>query len=129
MDARRRLLSRLSQAHRALLDEARAHREQHPALDIALSLGAGVRVHQVMVELIPDSLRSVADEGLIEALGVESRRLEENLDFLKSMSETEPRSPDVGPLSAALVERIREHLERSDRALFRPLEHLYREAE
>lgn len=121
----RSLLSRLAGAHDALLDQANAQREKDPSTDVLLSLGAGVRVHQVMMELIPESLRAVADEAVVAELGAEAKRLDENLDYLKSLRAAEPHSPDVAPLAAALLERIRQHLERCDRALFRPLQRLY----
>jgi hypothetical protein len=121
----RTLLFRVAGAHDALLGEANVHRENGPSADLLLALGAGVRIHHVMMELIPDSLRSVADEGLIAELGVEATRLDENLDYLKSLCAAEPQSPDVAPLTAALLDRIRQHLERCDRVLFRPLQRLY----
>lgn len=126
MKAIEETLSRVTDAHSALLERCR--RVERPSVDVALSLGAAVRVHQVMVELIPEPLRSFADEGILAELGVEERRLEENLDYMKSLSEAEPDSRDVRELAEALVERMRQHLERSDRVFFRPLEHLSRDA-
>jgi hypothetical protein len=117
-------LSKLTGAHSALLEHCR--RVESPSVDVALSLGAAVRIHQVMVELIPEPLRSLTDEGIAAELGLEERSLAENLDYLGSLSEAEPDSPDVSELAAALVERMRQHLERSHRALFGPLEHLSR---
>lgn len=113
------------EGHSALLEQGRA--VARPSVDVALSLGAAVRVHQVMVELIPEPLRSLTDEGIVADLGREERGLAENLDYLRSLSKAEPESPDVSELATALVERIRQHLERSHRALFGPLEHVSRE--
>jgi hemerythrin-like domain-containing protein len=111
-------------AHAALLAESR--RLERSSVDATLSLGAAIRVHQVMLELIPERLRSVADEEVIAELRAEERSLGENLDYLKSLYAAEPDSPDVDALAAALLERIRQHLDRSDRVLFRPLQSLYR---
>jgi hypothetical protein len=123
MEAMKRTLSRVAGAHAALLDESR--RIERSSVDVTLSLGAALRLHQVMLELIPDPLRSFANEEIVAELGIEERGLAENLDYLKSLHAAEPNSPDVNPLAAALLDRIRQHLERSERVLFRPLQRLY----
>lgn len=123
MEAMRRTLSRVAGAHAALLDESR--RIERSSVDVTLSLGAALHLHQVMLELIPDPLRSIASEEIVAELGIEQRSLAENLDYLRSLHAAEPDSPDVEPLAAALLDRIRQHLERSDRVLFRALQRLY----
>lgn len=125
MEVLKRTLSRVIGAHAALLDESR--RIERSSVDVALSLGAALHLHQVMLELIPDPLRSFANEEIVGELGLEARSLAENLDYLRSLHAAEPDSPDVDPLAAAVLDRIRQHLERSERMLFRPLQRLYPE--
>lgn len=126
MEERRQTLLRLAEAHRSLLSRARATECHCP--DATLGLGVALELHRAMMGLVPDSARAFLDENVVDELDAEGESIAENLAHLASLSESEPGASEIDPLAAALLRRIRAHLERYDRAVFRPLRRFYLES-
>ena len=115
-------LKRLAPANARLL--ARAKRTSGESADAVLNLGAGIVFLNQMTNCLVGSLESLLDEAVQQQLAADERDLAENLDHLDVLCDTEPDSADIAALATALVERMREHLERKDRVVFRLLKHL-----
>lgn len=99
----------------------RAFRTDEASVAAVLNLGVGVVLLDQMTQCMMDSLTPLLDEGVLDRLAADEQDLSENLDHLDSLSATDPHSPDVNALAGALIERIRAHLERKDRVIYRPL--------
>lgn len=125
MEALRQSLSRLAEAHRSLLSRART--TECACVDATLSLGVALELHRAMIGFFPEPARAFLDENVVAEIDAEGGRIAENLAHLASLRESDPASSEIEPLAAALLRRMRAHLERHDRAVFRPLSRFYLE--
>ena len=86
-----------------------------------LNLGAGVVLHgQLEPHCLQPVLQLVARE-VRQELEAEHRRLDEDLELLAELAESEPGGEDVALLAEALLARLRNHLRRDESTLYRPL--------
>jgi len=111
-------LAEMARVHRALIERARRTDRDRPSA--VLDLGVSVAALSAQACSAFEQNRFL-DEAVLESLLAERRSLAEDLDLLASLSAANPRSPDIEPLSTALLHRIEELLEREDRVLFQPL--------
>ena len=121
----RTVLARLARAHAALLH--RAGRTHHESAEAVQNLGAALVFHDVVMQLLPEPYLNVVDEGVIEQLSSEQQSLSQNLEHLQSLCDSDPSSSDIETLAAALLERMRNHLDRSERAIYVPLKRFFPE--
>jgi hypothetical protein len=112
----RALVSRVVHAHQRLMRRL-ATAKPNPA-DV-LNLGTAVILHGTLERRWLIGLRPLLDRAAAAQLDEEHVRLEEDLELLESIFETCPDSPDVGPLCGALLDRLREHVDRDERVLYR----------
>ena len=108
--------------HRTLVDLA----EDTASEDIqaVLSLGAAVLAHGSLERLHLERVLRLVDPSVLRELGQEHQRLQEHLELLRELQQSEPGSEDVAILAAALLERLREHIDRDERTLYRPMARL-----
>ena len=66
-----------------------------------------------------DTLAPLLDPAVEAELTSEHRQFAEDLELLEWLLQTTPDSPDVAMLSASLVRRMRQHIERDGRLLSR----------
>ncbi len=105
--------------HRRLRELAEHTRAED--VQAVLNLGAGVVLHGHLEPLcLEPVLRLVAREVRLQ-LEAEHRRLEEDLELLADLSESEPEGEDLRLLSVALLARLRDHLRRDESTLYQPL--------
>lgn len=110
------LVSRVTRAHLRL---ARRVAEARPTPADVLDLGTAVILHGALERRWLLALRPMLDKAAVAQLDEEHERLEDDLELLESILDTTPDSPDVSPLCAALLERLREHVARDERLLYR----------
>jgi hypothetical protein len=122
----RKTLSRLARAHHALFERA-TEGPMRPSPEAVLNLGAGVVFHDIVMRLLPAAVFEVLDAGVLEELASEESEISENLDHLQSLRRSDSASHDVEVLASALIERMRKHLDRTERAIYVPLQRFYPE--
>ncbi len=110
------LVALVTRAHGRL---ARRLAEARPEPREVLGLGTAVVLHGALERRVLLAQSPVLDQAAVAQLDEEHARLEEDLELLESILEASPDSPDVGPLCGALLERLREHVARDDRVLYR----------
>lgn len=110
------LVSRVTRAHVRL---ARRLAQARPRPADVLDLGTAVILHGALERRWLLALRPMLDQAAIAQLDQEHERLDDDLELLESILDASPDSPDVGPLCAALLERLREHVARDERVLYR----------
>lgn len=118
-------LSKLAGAHRSLLARARSTGCACP--DAVLSLGVALELHRLLMGFVPRGARALLDDSVVEDIDTEGAGIAENLAHLSAVRDSEPHSAEVDTLSAALLDRMKAHLDRCDRAVFRPLGRFYLE--
>lgn len=103
--------------HHRLLELAR----DTDSSDVAavLALGTAVLLHGSLEPAHLSRALSLADPVVREELRSDHSILDESLRLLGELQESEPGSPDVDALAAAVLARVRAHLERDDRTLYR----------
>ena len=112
----RALVTRVARAHVRL---ARRLAAAPPNPADVLDLGTAVVLHGALERRWLLSLRPMLDKAAIAQLDEEHERLEDDLDLLESIVEANPDSPDVASLCTALLERLRDHVARDERVLYR----------
>lgn len=115
VDAR---LIEAERAHWALLRRARQTMCHCP--DSVLNLGATIAAYETQTAHLRE-LNRFLDDSVLDSLAAEHQKLAEDLELLESLALSKSGSPDVEPLSEALIERIQELLEREQRIFYRPL--------
>lgn len=110
------LVALVTRAHGRL---ARRLADARPEPRDVLDLGTAVILHGALERRVLLAPSPVLDQAAVAQLDEEHARLEEDLELLESILEANPDSPDVGPLCRALLERLREHVARDDRVLYR----------
>ena len=123
----RKTLTRLARAHHTLFERATDGPERQSPQAV-VNLGAGVVFHDVVMRLLPAAVADILDESVLEEIASEEREISENLEHLQSLRRSDPASPDVEALADALIERMRKHLDRTDRAVYLPLRRFYPES-
>lgn len=108
--------------HRWLLDLAT--RTTSDDVQAVLNLGAGVVLHGSLEPAHLQEVLRFVDPTVLRTLTIEHEQLAADLDLLEELAETEPDSEDVRLLAAALLERLRAHLARDERTLYRPMARL-----
>lgn len=103
---------------RQLIDQARQTESSRPAA--VLDLGAAVVSHSKHVEGLWGQ-HPFIEEIVAEEISAEHRQIDEDLELLANLSQSDPESTDIVPLASALLERIRALLEREERVLYKPL--------
>ncbi len=92
------------------------------AVPAVLDLGAAVLLHG-MLEHELDSLRHPLLDDVVRAqLQREHDEFAEDLELLDSLWRQEPSSSDLASLSAAVLERLKQHLAKDQRMTYDPLE-------
>jgi hypothetical protein len=114
--ADRPLVALVTRAHGRL---ARRLAEARPEPRDVLDLGTAVILHGALERRLLLAPSPVLDQAALAQLEEEHARLEDDLELLESILETNPDSPDVAPLCTALLERLRDHVARDDRVLYR----------
>lgn len=89
-----------------------------------LALGLAVSMHGVVEQIGLYAANRFLDPSVVERLREEHRRLADDLAFFEQLLGSKPDSEDLPALSQALLQRLRVHLERDERLLYRPLERL-----
>jgi hypothetical protein len=112
----RALVTRVARAHVRL---ARRLAEARPRPADVLDLGTAVILHGALERRWLLALRPMLDKAAIAQFDQEHERLDDDLDLLESIVEANPDSPDVASLCTALLERLREHVARDERVLYR----------
>lgn len=98
----------------------RARRTDSGCPSAVLNLGAAVAaLYNQACSAV--EINRFLDQAVVDELLAGRQSLAHDLDLLDSLSEATPKSPDVEPLSTALLQRIERLLEREDRVLFQPL--------
>jgi hypothetical protein len=108
--------------HRALLSSAADTRPD----DVGAVLDLGVAVSE-LGRLERDCVFGAAryvSAAVIESLVAEHVELAEHLACLDELRHAEPQSDDLAVMCEAMLRRLREHLERDERVLYLPLQHL-----
>ena len=108
--------------HRRLLGRA-AHTHGNNVAAV-LNLGVAVLVHGAIEPLLLEPVLRWVDPTVRNELEDEHASLERDLRFLEEMSLSEPGSDDTTTLSEAILDRLRRHVLRDERTLYRPLEKL-----
>ena len=93
-------------------------------IQAVLNLGAAVLVHGSLERLHLQRVLQLVDPSVLRELEQEHQRLEEHLDLLRELQQSEPGAEDVTILAAALLERLRQHIDRDERTLYRPMARL-----
>ncbi len=109
-------LEELSRLHGDLL--ARAERLAPSDVSAVLNLGAAVVLHGFLERAYLQPRCPLLDSAVITEMAAEHDHLAAHLPLLDELFRAEPGSPDVGPLSAALLERLRAHLARDNRVFY-----------
>lgn len=91
-----------------------------------LNLGAAVLLHASLERFVVRPRHGFLDPVAITDLEADHERMTRDLVTLAELWRTEPGSPDVATLASAIFERLRAHLARDDRAIYRPLVRLER---
>lgn len=117
------LVERAAREHAALLERSRPVRpDQVPAI---LALGTAVVLHGLLEESCVHALNPYLDPELVDELNAEHDRLASDLRLLEEIWRTRPHSGDVRSLAGALLDTLRDHLERDQRTLYHTLERLH----
>ena len=114
------LLQQGATEHHTLL--ARAKGTSGEDVAAILNLGSAVLLHGVLERSQVYAANQYLAAAVIEQLTVEHARLADDLALLEDFRQTDPESPDLVALSASLLERLLDHLERDERTLYRSLE-------
>ncbi len=110
------LVALVTRAHGRL---ARRLAEARPDPREVLDLGTAVILHGALERRILLAQAPVLDQAAVAQLDEEHARLEEDLELLESILASNPDSPDVESLCDALLGRLRGHVARDDRVLYR----------
>lgn len=105
--------------HRRL--QRRAARTDAAEIDAVLGLGSAVVLHGLLEQARIYAVHPCLDPRLIEDLVEEHSRIAEDLVLLEEVTEGRSDDADRDALAAALLDRLRRHLERDQRALYGPL--------
>ncbi len=116
------LLQQGAEEHRILL--ARGERTSSDNVTAVLNLGSAVLLHGVLERSQVYAANQYLAAAVIEQFTADHARLAEDLALLEDLRQSDPESQDLATLSAALLERLLEHLERDERTLYQPLERL-----
>jgi len=116
------LLQQGAEEHHTLL--ARAKCTSGADVTAILNLGSAVLLHGVLERSQVYAANQYLAAAVIEQFTADHARLAEDLALLEDLRQSDPESQDLATLSAALFERLLEHLERDERTLYQPLERL-----
>ncbi len=103
---------------------ALAQRISHEDIPAVLALGAAVVLHGLLEPAHLGSILALADPVAAKEMRTDHRCLADDLAFLDELATSDPGSPDLMVLSRAILDRLRSHLERDQRALYAPLARL-----
>lgn len=101
-----------------------AERTRSGDVQAVLNLGAAVLLHASLEPAHLERVLRLVDPTVRRELADEHEHLEEDLDLLQELNDTEPEAEDVALLADAVLARLRAHLERDERTLYRPLDRL-----
>lgn len=87
-----------------------------------LDLGSAVLLHGMLEKELEWHLRGLLDQAATEQLQREHEEFAESLELLNSLWRQEPDSPDLAPLSAAVLVRLRQHVAKDQRMMYDPLD-------
>lgn len=110
------LVALVTRAHERL---ARRLAEARPDPREVLDLGTAVVLHGALERRVLLAQAPVIDQAALAQFDEEHARLADDLELLESILDTAPDSPDVAPLCRALLDRLRGHVARDDRVLYR----------
>lgn len=116
------LLQQGAEEHRTLL--ARAKSTSVDDVTAILNLGSAVVLHGVLERSQVYAANPYLANAVIEQFTAEHARLADDLALLEDFRQSDPESPDLVALSASLLERLLDHVERDERTLYRSLERL-----
>jgi len=116
------LLQQGAEEHRKLL--ARAKCTSSDDVIAVLTLGSAVLLHGVLERSHIYAANQYLADAVIEQLTADHARLAEDLALLEDLRQSDPETQDLATLSAALLKRLLEHLERDERTLYQPLDRL-----
>lgn len=105
--------------HRWLMRQA--ERTRSGDVQAVLNLGAAVLMHASLEPTHLQRVLRLVDPWVVRELECEHERLEEDLELLQELNDSDPQAQDVGLLADAVLARLRAHLERDERTLYRPL--------
>lgn len=110
---------RVQELHQRLLE--RAKETSASDFDAVLNLGAAVLLHGTLEATHLDLVWNWVDPNVRVELENEHGELAHDLDFLTELSQTDPGSEDLILTAKALSRRLKRHIERDERILYRPL--------
>lgn len=112
----------VARRHRRLWELARETSDQQ--VQAILVLAAAVLLHGELEAAHLGPVLRLVDPAVRRELALEHERLAEDVAYLQELRQDEAGSPDVPALAAAIRSRILAHLERDERALYRPMRRL-----
>jgi hypothetical protein len=113
------LLQQGAEEHRTLL--ARAKCTSVDDVTAILNLGSAVVLHGVLERSQVYAANPYLAGAVIEQFTADHARLADDLALLEDFRQSDPESPDLVALSASLLERLLDHVERDERTLYRSL--------
>lgn len=117
--ATRSATDRAAAQHRALLELAASTRPEN--IEAVLNLGAAVLMHGLLEPAVLEPVLRLVDPSVREALRDEHTALADDLALLAELHRDGSQAADAEALAGALHARLREHLARDERTLYRPL--------
>lgn len=114
------LLQQGAHEHHTLVARAKCTRGDD--VTAILNLGSAVLLHGVLERSQVYAANQYLASAVIEQFAVDHARLADDLALLEDFRQSDPESADLVALSASLLERLLEHLERDERTLYRSLE-------
>ncbi len=116
------LLQQGAEEHRKLLLRAEFTRSED--VTAVLNLGSAVLLHGVLERSHVYAANQYLSAEVIEQFTADHARLAEDLALLEDLRRSDTESQDLATLSAALLERLLDHMERDERTLYQPLDRL-----
>jgi len=113
------LLQQGAEEHHTLL--ARAKCTGVEDVTAILNLGSAVVLHGVLERSQVYAANPYLADAVIEQFTADHARLADDLALLEDFRQSDPESPDLVALSASLLERLLDHVERDERTLYRSL--------